>query len=373
MTRDSWLVLFHERRATSDERHVKLIIAGGGTGGHLFSGLAVAEEWILRGGEVLFVGTPKGLEKELVPKFGYRLELIKVSPFKGGRVFSKLKTLAGIPGALIRSRRLLKREKPDVVLGIGGYASGPVVLAAHFHGIPTAVVDQNSVPGITNRWLGKRVDLVFLMFEEAGGWFQKDKIRITGNPVLRRLGEKSREASGARDMLLICGGSQGAHAINEKFLDAAQELKKRHPGLKIVHQTGKADYEWVLEQMREKKIEATVAPFFDNLQEYYGRTKLVIARAGAGTLTELALLGVPSILIPFPFAADDHQKKNAGHFVSRGAAEMILQDDLTAAGLTEKIDALLSNPKRLEEMSRKARELAKPDAAARVVDELMKI
>ena len=352
---------------------MKLIIAGGGTGGHLFSGLAVAEEWVLRGGKVLFVGTPRGLEKELIPRFGYRLELIKVSSLKGSGIFRKLKTMAGIPTACLQSRRLLKKEKPDVVLGIGGYASGPMVMTARLKGIPTAVVDQNSVPGLTNRWLGKWVDRVFLMFAESASYFRREKVRITGNPVLKKLQKEADKAKGARDMLLVCGGSQGAHGINEKFLDAVEEIQRRRPELKIVHQTGSADYEWALNRMKEKKIDAVVAPFFDNLQEYYGRTQLVIARAGAGTLTELALFGVPSILIPYPFAADEHQRKNADIFVRHGAAEMILQEDLTTAGLKEKIGMLLSDPKKLEEMSRRARGLAKPDAAEKIVDELISL
>ena len=198
-------------------------------------------------------------------------------------------------------------------------------------------------------------------------------MRITGNPVLKKLQKEADKAKGARDMLLVCGGSQGAHGINEKFLDAVEEIQRRRPELKIVHQTGSADYEWALNRMKEKKIDAVVAPFFDNLQEYYGRTQLVIARAGAGTLTELALFGVPSILIPYPFAADEHQRKNADIFVRHGAAEMILQEDLTTAGLKEKIGMLLSDPKKLEEMSRRARGLAKPDAAEKIVDELISL
>ncbi|MBI2340586.1 MAG: undecaprenyldiphospho-muramoylpentapeptide beta-N-acetylglucosaminyltransferase [Deltaproteobacteria bacterium] len=350
---------------------MKLIIAGGGTGGHLFSGLAVAEEWKARGGSVLFVGTPKGLEKDLVPKYGYRLEMISVSSLKGSGIFSKLKTLAGIPGAILNSRRLLKEEKPDVVLGIGGYASGPMVLAARMRHIPTAVIDQNSVPGFTNRRLGRWVGRVFLAFDEAADYFEKGKVRLTGNPVLKRLREKAARSGSAKDTLLICGGSQGAHAINEGFIEAVKEIDKRHPGLKIVHQTGTADYEWVARKFREKKIQATVAPFFENMEEHYGRAKLAVSRAGAGTVTELALFGVPSILVPYPFSADGHQKKNAAHFVCRGAAEMVLQSDLTAEKLAEKITELLSDGKRLETMSQKARSLARPDATQKVADELM--
>ncbi|MBI4411827.1 MAG: undecaprenyldiphospho-muramoylpentapeptide beta-N-acetylglucosaminyltransferase, partial [Deltaproteobacteria bacterium] len=350
---------------------MKLIVAGGGTGGHLFSGLAVAEEWVSRGFEVLFVGTPKGLEKDLVPRFGYRLELINVLSLKGSGFFLKLKTLAGVPRALVKSRRLLKKEKPDLVLGIGGYASGPMVVAAKLKGIPTAVIDQNSVPGLTNRWLGKWVDRVFLMFEESASWFGPEKVRITGNPVLKKLKKEALGQGNPRDILLICGGSQGAHAINEKFIQVVGDIRQKYPDLKIVHQTGAADYEWVSKEMREKRIEAVVAPFFDNLQDYYRRAKLVVARAGAGTLTELALFGVPSILIPYPFAADEHQKKNADIFVRHGGAEMILQRDLTPHGLAEKIEAFLTDPERLKEMSRKARSLAKPDAAKKIVDELM--
>lgn len=350
---------------------MKIIIAGGGTGGHLFSGLAVATEWKKRGGEILFVGTKLGLEKDLVKKYGFALQLITVTRIKGRGIFDKLKTLFLLPVGLVQSALILSKEKPDIVLGIGGYASGPLVLMALLFKLKTAVIDQNSVPGFTNRFLGKWTKRVYLTFSGSTSYFQKEKIRLFGNPVMDDRKPASHPSVSSQKLLLVCGGSQGAHALNEKFMQASGDLAMLLPGLRICHQTGKSDFEAVSDQMKKKGINAEVLPFIDDMGEKYQQARLVISRSGAGTLTELALWGLPSLLVPYPFAADDHQKKNAEEFQQKGAAEIIEQKDLTASKLAERVIALFSDENKLKEMSRAALSLAKPDAARDVVADLM--
>ena len=361
-------------------REKKLLIAGGGTGGHLFSGIAVAEEWHNKGGDAVFVGTERGLEKNLVPRYGFPLELIPVGSLKGTGVFHKLKTFLRLPRSFIKSFALLKKVKPAVVLGIGGYASGPVVLAAALRGIPTAILDQNSVPGLTNRILGRWAGEIFLNFEVASSYFKGRPVKVVGNPVIRSrrgpgpgapFGGKISAKEGVT--LLVCGGSQGAHALNENFLEAVEKLRQDFPGIRVIHQTGPADAEKAGQVYREKKVTALVSPFFDNMEEYYRVASLVIARAGAGTLTELAAWGLPSILVPYPFAADGHQLKNAEVFEKAGASEIVEQKNLTGIMLADKIGGLLKNPERLNDMGKRALALNKPDAARDVVDVLMKM
>lgn len=354
---------------------MKLLIAGGGTGGHLFPGLAVAEEWVARGGEVVFVGTARGLENTLVPKYGFRLELLEVRGLKGSGIAQRLSSLKMIPNALLRSRRILRREKPDRVLGIGGYASGPTVLTAALTGHKTAIIEQNSVPGVTNRILGKFVSKVYLNFEEARPFFPDRKIRPVGNPVLksRKKWEGGRSFPPNSPMLLVCGGSQGAKRLNEVMKEAAPLLAKALPQLKIVHQTGNADCEGIRAEMKALRLPVEVHPFIDRMEDYYRRASLIVSRSGAGMLTEIACWGLPSVLVPFPFAADDHQKVNAASFVSRGAAEMIEQANLSPEALTSRVISLLSDPATLKSMSDKAFTLARPEAAKAVVDDLLNV
>lgn len=352
---------------------MKLLIAGGGTGGHLFSGLAVAEAWKGRGGEVVFVGTQRGLEKELVGKFGYPLRMIQTSILKGSGGIQKFKTLFSLPRSFWESWKILKEEKPDRVLGIGGYASGPTVLMARAAGMPTSVLDQNSIPGMTNRILGKVVDQVFLTFDESARCFKKKKVRIFGNPVLRKMREGARSFSVKRRWsLMVCGGSQGAHRINEIFFQSLEKIRSEIPELFVVWQTGSKDFGQIQKKMGGKTFSGIIAPFFDDMEKKYTEVELVIGRSGAGTVTELALFGVPSILIPYPFAADGHQQENARVLEKAGGAFVMDESQCDGVVLAEKIISLLRDKKGLDAMSLAVRKLARPDAAERIVDELMK-
>jgi UDP-N-acetylglucosamine--N-acetylmuramyl-(pentapeptide) pyrophosphoryl-undecaprenol N-acetylglucosamine transferase len=412
---------------------MKFLFAGGGTGGHLFSGIAVAEDYLGResvpgrGGsrtvptknDILFVGTSYGLENTLIPQLGYRLELIPVKQLKGKGLFHRLKTLAQIPYAFWKSFQLLRREKPDLVLGIGGWRQSRHLMAV---GIQTAIIEQNSYPGFTNRVLGKFVHRVFIAFENARKFFASEKTVLTGNPVrksffalsspppprrqdrkqepissppkgaagrspassrntLRETGTK--EEPSAREpqpiTLLILGGSQGAHSINQAMLDAMKFLSfSRRPkdgkkgsegfeGLKIIHQTGKADLEWVRKAYAADGVDAQVMDFIRDIQNYYAQADLVIARAGAGTITELENMGKPALLIPYPYAADDHQRLNAEEVARGGGARVLLNQELTGKRLFEEIERFRKNPEMIQRMGENIHALAKPQAAQEIV------
>lgn len=355
----------------------KILFAGGGTGGHLYSGIALAEEFLASGSkdrEVLFVGTPAGMEKEIVPKNGYRLELIPVKPLKGRGMADRIKSLAQIPSSFAKARALLRKEKPDLVFGIGGYASGPVTLMAHFMGIPTAIIDQNSVPGMTNRILGKFVDHIFVCFENAKAFFKPAKTFLSGNPVRKSFLDKlkNRNAFAPKPEgefnLLILGGSQGARSVNQAAVGAAAILKNEFPGLKIQHQAGKNDYESVKKAYAEKGIAAEVFDFVHNIHELYANADLIVCRAGAGTITEIEIMGKAAIFVPYPFAADDHQRLNAEEVVQQGAGKMILNADLNPESLACEIRSLLRDPQSLAALQEKSKALAKPQASQNILE-----
>lgn len=350
----------------------KLLIAGGGTGGHIFPGVAVAEEWKKRGGEVLFVGTPAGQETHLVPKAGFDLRLIKVGRLKGGGILQRLRTVVGLPVALIKAMRILLEYKPDVVFGIGGYASGPAVVAARLLFLPTAITDQNSQPGLTNRILGKLVRKVFISFEPARRFFSTSKVVYTGNPVRSQIqAVPFRIPTDAEFRIFVFGGSQGAVTVNDRFTQALELIRPMWSRLKITHQAGATDIERLKKFYIDCGLSACVDSFFDNMNDLYASAHLVICRSGAGTLTELALSGRPSILIPYPFAADDHQSANAKVFVDAHAGWMFDQMKFTARELADLLLHLIQNPNELSTAATNASQLAKPNAAREIVDGLM--
>jgi UDP-N-acetylglucosamine--N-acetylmuramyl-(pentapeptide) pyrophosphoryl-undecaprenol N-acetylglucosamine transferase len=357
---------------------VRLLIAGGGTGGHLFPGIALADEAMGRGdGRVLFVGTSRGIETRVVPAAGYPLETLEVSGLKRMGLGGTLRGLVRLPLALVRSFAILRRFRPDVVVGVGGYASGPMVLAAALAGYPTAIQEQNSVPGITNRILGRLVRVVFTAFDEAARFFPGRKVERLGNPARKAIvaALESLQASSpseGRLHILVVGGSQGARAVNELVLGGAALLASKNVDFTLVHQAGSADLERMQARYRELGLEARVdvRAFIEDMAAAYGAADLVIGRAGALTLAELAIVGKPAILIPLPTAADDHQSKNAGHFERSGAALVLHQRTSSADDLATAIAKLAADPGRRAAMGKAMRALAQPRAACAIVDRL---
>lgn len=355
----------------------KLLIAGGGTGGHLFPGIAVAEEWVSRGGDVLFAGSTRGLERDIIPRYGYPLYLLSASKLKGGGILRKIKTLIKLPRIFFEAFLLLKKVKPDVVLGIGGYVSGPLLFLARIMQMKTSIIEQNIYPGLTNRWLGRWVHRIFITYDETSAFFKKKKVRAFGNPTMKKIRDFSLKLKSVERQaenyptLLVCGGSQGAHVLNEVFIKSLNQLQRHFPQIFVYHQTGEKDYKEVEGAFKKENIKGQTAPFFFDMEKKYAEADLVVSRAGAGILTELALWGLPSILIPYPHAADDHQRKNAEYFATRGASLIILESELTSTLLVRQIIPLLSDQQALSSMSEKARQIGKPDAAQKIVDELL--
>jgi len=363
----------------------RVVIAGGGTGGHVYPGVAVAEELVRRNADarVVFVGTARGLEARIVPALGYPLETITVSRLKGGGLWVRLKGLLRLPVGIFQSWRLLRRHKPQVVLGVGGYASGPALIAAWLTLRRTAVQEQNATPGLTNRWLGKLARAVFLGFEAAGRHFPKRKAVVTGNPIRAALAARliaparaAGDPSGAF-RILIFGGSQGARFLNERVPETLAALAASAPErpLRALHQTGVADEESTRARYAELGLadRVTVAPYIDDMPTAYAEADLAVARAGALTVAELTAVGLPSLLVPFPFAADNHQEANARALADAGAARVILQADWDAADVAAWLGALAGDAPRLAAMADASRSLARPHAAREIVDRLEEI
>jgi UDP-N-acetylglucosamine--N-acetylmuramyl-(pentapeptide) pyrophosphoryl-undecaprenol N-acetylglucosamine transferase len=351
---------------------VKVLIAGGGTGGHLFPGIALAEEVTTRhpNNEVVFAGTERGLEARVVPQAGYPLETIQAQGLKGKGLVGLLKGLLALPLAFIQSFRILLRHKPDVVVGVGGYASGPVVLAAWLMGIPTAVQEQNALPGFTNKVLGKVVKVVFTSFPEAAHFFPAQKVHLIGNPIRRKLMDNYLRSSVAHDgfNVLVFGGSLGAKALNARMIEALDSLTDLKDQLSFVHQTGKKDVEAVREGYRSRGFRAQVSEFIEDMSAAYAGAELVVCRAGATTLAELAVCKKASILVPFPHATDNHQEVNAMSLVNVGAAVMLRESELTGPRLAEQIRELKAHPERRRQMEKRAGLLGRPEASKELAD-----
>lgn len=357
---------------------MRLLIAGGGTGGHLFPGVALAEELRAREPEaaIRFVGTARGIEARVLPELGWELVLIEVSGLKTVGALGALRGLVRLPRALWQSRRAVKQFRPDVVVGVGGYASGPVVLMARLMGIRTGILEQNSIAGFTNKLLGKVVHAVFLHFGETRRFFRERKILMTGNPIRRdiRLALESRAGAaagaepGGRFRVFAFGGSQGAQALNEVVADAMALLSRRGLAVDVVHQTGQANLARTEERYAAAGMKADVRAFIKDMASEYGRADLVIARSGATTVAELGVVGRPAILVPYPFAADNHQEVNAREMAEAGAALMFKQSELTPEKLADVVAELASHPETLARMGSAMKALGKPRAAADILD-----
>jgi UDP-N-acetylglucosamine--N-acetylmuramyl-(pentapeptide) pyrophosphoryl-undecaprenol N-acetylglucosamine transferase len=351
---------------------MRVLIAAGGTGGHIYPGIAVAQEIRRRdpAATVRFVGTARGLETKLVPQAGFELSLIDSAGLKNVSVVARMKGLAILPRSFVSARRVIREFGPDVVVGAGGYVSGPVVLMASLMRRPTLVMESNALPGWTNRVLARFVDRAAVSFEQALPYFRGKGV-VTGNPVRREFFEipPKRREPGALS-LLVFGGSQGARAINEAMVAALPRLKELPVALRIKHQTGAADFEKVNAAYAAAgwNEDAQVRSYLDNMMSDFAAADLVICRAGATTTAELIAAGKASIMIPFPYAADDHQRKNAEALQAAGAARMILQQELSAERLVKDIASLAQAPEDLNEMEHASKRLAHGDAAVAAVN-----
>ncbi len=352
---------------------VRVVVAGGGTGGHLFPGIAVVQELRRRlDVEVTFVGTERGIEARVLPERGERLELLEVTPLKGRSAAELWRSMMRLPGAMMQAAQIVRGA--DLVIGVGGYASGPVVAAAAMQRIPTALLEQNAHVGLTNRMLAKLVGRAFLSFEETAPLFG-DVARVVGNPVRRPIAAMAERASADPDgfesragTILVMGGSQGARALNLTAPEAFAKLA--HPR-KVVHQTGAAMVAEVQARYDALGVDAEAVAFIDDMARAYADAAVVVARAGATTLAELQAIGRPSVLVPYPHAADDHQAVNARALEAAGAAHCILEDALDADALATAVDGLLGSPPAARAMAAAARGRGKPQAAAAIVDELV--
>jgi len=350
---------------------MKIVIAGGGTGGHIFPAISIAEELIRRSGnnEVLFVGTNNGMEKDLIPGLGFNLKIINSRGMIGKGFMYKLRSVISALSGILSSYKILRSFQPDLVLGVGGYVSGPTVLSAYLNFIPTAICEQNAVPGLTNRILSKIVKKIFVTFQDSVNYFPENKVVVTGNPLRRGLIGKTlnKENRKNRFTVFIMGGSQGAAKLNNLIPHSLSRLTSTN--LKVVHQTGKTDREFVENQYKELGIDAEVHSFIDDIAEYYLMADLVISRSGAGAISEITAFGKASVLIPYPYAAHNHQSLNARFMESAGASVVIEEEILTEKYLTTIIQEII-NEGRLGSMSEASQRLAKPNAAEKIVEEL---
>jgi len=363
-----------------NNRAIRIIIAGGGTGGHLFPAIAIAQEFMTKDSEnkIIFVSTGNPFELSVLDKAGFTLEKITAEGIKGRGLLRQLRSMWKIPRAIFESMRIIKNFKPDLVMGVGSYAAGPVAIGAWLMRKKLILHEQNILPGITNHILSRFADRIYVSFKNTKANFNPGKVLYTGNPLRKEFMQKTKDnntatsANGYTFTVLILGGSQGAHSINEAVINALEHLRKKH-NFYFIHQTGKPDEAAVRKAYKDQDISCMVKSFFDDMPQQYQKANLIICRAGATTVAELAAVGKGVIFIPFPFAADNHQVLNARTFTEAGAAEMILQKDLTGSVLAQRVEYYASNKKALEVMAAKAKSLGKPDAAKVLVEDCYKL
>lgn len=350
---------------------MRILFAAGGTGGHVFPALSLAEAFLREdpGATIAFVGTAKGMETTLVPKAGHELFCLKVEGVKGKGAWQRIKSLCMIPAALFEASRILSRFKPDCVIGIGGYASGPVLFLASVNGIRTGILEPNAVPGFSNRVLAKFVRRVYVAFPVARLWFPVDKTLVTGNPIRPGiLSIPPPDFQGKKLRVLVFGGSQGAHRINLAVCGMFGLMGTATREFSFTHQTGRSDLDEVRAAYQKAGIDADVREFIDDMDRAYAGADVVIARSGSSVL-EIAACGRPSILIPYPYAADDHQMANARVLEQKGASVVIADRELTAENLWKSLREI-REPGRLAAMSRAALELRAADASAKIVQDM---
>ena len=374
-------------REKNAEKGLKIVIAGGGTGGHLFPGIAIADEFLHRwpNSRVLFITSGKKIEETVLAKTEFDTRLISVHGIKGKGIFTKLGSLFQLPKGLAEAIRLLAEFKPDVVIGMGAYSAGPVIVAAWMLRMHRVIHEQNSIPGLTNRLLATMAEKIYVSFPDTG--FKRSvrhKVKFFGNPVRRDIlasvdadDPKEFPVDESRQLftVLVLGGSQGAHSINMAVLDSLIHLQELNGAKRFcfIHQTGERDAEEVAKVYRQMKMAAEVAPFFSDMAELYRRADLVICRSGATTVAELTVAGKAAVFIPFPFATDDHQVLNAKALAEEGAAAMILEKDLTGKLLADKMVYYFQNSVMTAKMAKKIQGFGHPKAAENIVDDICRL
>ena len=363
---------------------VRVVIAGGGTGGHLFPGIAIAQEFMARNdhSQVLFIGSGRPLEKSTLGPLGFKLKTIHIEGLKGRGLWRQIKAGIKIPTAVMASLWILFRFKPQIILGVGGYSAGPVIAAAWLMRKRRVLHEQNTIPGITNRIIARLVDRCYLSFEDTKGLSKRSNTRIYGNPVRKGLLLEANLPKNVEDMdqvgpaqtftIAVMGGSQGAHAINQAVTEALIYLLPKER-FYFIHQTGKEDEKTIRSVYAKIGMRADVRAFFEDMASLYRQADLLICRAGATTVSELTVLGKAALFVPYPFAADNHQEKNAETMVKFGAALMIRQKELSGAKLAGLIKSLADDPARLSEMAKKAALLGRPKAAIAIVDDCYRL
>ena len=349
---------------------MRAILAGGGTGGHVIPALAIAHQLKKSyNAECLFIGTARGIENRLVPAAGFPLQLVRVGALNRVSFATRLKTIFDLPRAVWDAGRMLNEFSPDIVIGVGGYASGPAMLAALGKHVPTLAFEPNVVPGFANRVVAKFVSGAAVHFQETAKYFRHAE--VTGVPVRQAFFE-IKPRHGGTPTLLVFGGSQGAHAINEAIFRCLSVLQREAPGIRIIHQTGERDYNDALAAYRTLAESASsmceVSKFIEDMPSAFAQADLVVCRSGASTVAEIAAAGKPAVFVPFPRAADDHQRVNAEALARAGAAVVVEESKLEGVWLAETIAALLQDPQRLRQMSEAARSLAHPNAAHDIAD-----
>jgi UDP-N-acetylglucosamine--N-acetylmuramyl-(pentapeptide) pyrophosphoryl-undecaprenol N-acetylglucosamine transferase len=356
---------------------VRIVITGGGTGGHLFPALAVRAALAARRPEaqILFVGASGGVESTVLPRLGYAFRALEVQQIKGQGWRGQAAALLGLPSAVRQATRLLRECDAHAVLGVGGYASFPTVLAARLLRIPTVIHEQNAYPGLANRWLGKLASAVAVSFEAAKAFFPAGRVTVTGNPVRPEIRPGDSVEARRRFLLpperftvLIFGGSQGAHRINVGATEALSRLAGQRDHIQFLHGTGERDLSQVRQAYEGGGFQARVEVFFQDMAVAYAAADFVIARAGASTIFELAAVGKPALLVPYPYAANDHQRLNAEVMVGAGAAWTVPDAYCDGQRIAACVEAALEKPEHLARMGEQARRLARPDAAGRIVD-----
>ena len=360
---------------SSNNKPIRLVITGGGTGGHLFPGIAVAEKIMAErpGSEVLFIGTDRQVDSRVLAEKPFRTAALKCQGLKGKSFFAAFNALLQLPMAFFKAIAILRKFGPDLVLGVGGYVTGPVVLAAKILGIPSCIHEQNSVPGLANKLVGHFADRIFLSIPGSESYFPRDRAILTGNPVREEIMAcRGQSSENTGPVLLVMGGSQGAHRVNELVSTGLCGIKEKLPdGFQVIHQTGSRDEAMVKERYEMAGIRAEVAPFISDMASVYRRADLLVSRAGATSLAEICVLGKPSILVPFPFAADNHQEYNARMVADRGGALVLRESTLESGALAAAVLKIIRDPEEMKRMGEKAREVAFPEAAYAIVKECL--